>query len=63
MGLFSKKQKNVSVYNDDDFIAILDKIQELNNAPTPKINNWKLRQDWINTYIDLTRESIILAQK
>ena len=62
MGLFSKK-KQTSFYTDEDFLLILDKIQELNNAPTPKINNWKLRQQWINNYIDITKDAIILAQK
>ena len=61
---FGKSKKETKeVYQSEDFLLILDKIQELNNEDTPSRNNWKLRQQWINNYIDLTREQIILAQK
>lgn len=52
----SKKEDNK--LNQEDFLLILDKIQELNNRVTPKKNNWKLRQLWINNYIELTKEQI-----
>ena len=52
------KTKKEDKLNQEDFLLILDIIQELNNTPTPKINNWKLRQMWINNYIELSKEQI-----
>ncbi len=54
----SNVQLSTTNYSIDDFLIILNKIQELNNKPTQRINNWKLRQQWINNYIDLTIEHI-----
>ena len=56
--MFNFKAKKEEKLNQEDFLLILDKIQELNNKPTPKINNWKLRQTWINNYIELSKEQI-----
>lgn len=58
---FKSKKKNNTNQNklsQEDFLLILNKIQELNNQPTPKINNWKLRQTWINNYIDCTIQNL-----
>lgn len=54
---FNSKKKQ-EIHSIEDFLIILNKIQELNNEPTPKRNNWRLRQTWINNYIDLTRQEI-----
>lgn len=56
----SKKEDNnvQDKLSQKDFLLILDKIQELNNEKTPRINNWKLRQMWINNYIELCKEQI-----
>lgn len=56
--MFKFKTKKEDKLNQEDFLLILDIIQELNNTPTPKINNWKLRQMWINNYIELSKEQI-----
>lgn len=56
--MFKFKSKKEDKLNQEDFLLILDRIQELNNTQTPKINNWKLRQTWINNYIELSKEQI-----
>lgn len=57
---FKSKKENITQneLNQEDFLIILNKIQELNNEPTPNRNNWKLRQTWINNYIELSKEQI-----
>ena len=46
-------------YSKGIFINILKEIRKLNNEPTPRKNNWKLRQLWINTYIDSTINNLL----
>lgn len=57
--MFKSKKKKEPIYSVEDFLIILDKIQELNNEPTPRRNNWKLRQTWINNYINLSKDEIL----
>lgn len=52
------KKTNQDKLNQEDFTEILKEIKRLNNEKTPHRNMWKLRQTWINNYIDLTLESI-----
>ena len=44
---FKSKKKEVKpkerFYSAQEILIILDAIQKLNNQPTPKTNNWKLR--------------------
>ena len=53
-----KENETQNELNQEDFLIILNKIQELNNEQTPNRNNWKLRQTWINNYIELSKEQI-----
>ncbi len=54
----NKKDKENEL-SQKDFLAILYKIKELNSTDTPNKNNWKLRQMWINNYINLVIENLL----
>lgn len=54
----NKKDKEKQL-SQEDFLAILYKIKQLNLTDTPSKNNWKLRQVWINNYINLTIENLL----
>ena len=56
---FKKSSKVEKDYSTGLFVDILEEIKRLNNEKTPRRNNWKLRQTWINNYIDLTINNLL----